>query len=202
MRQPYPVPHFNSPYAPPPSPHHFNGHHPLSMPNMLPFVHEQRRRQRLKRETVLPSFDALPLVSVPSPTQLSASTSSSSDSSLMSSSSGSTDSSASSTLSGKSTATSYMISRTVPPQPFWENISLLSSNPAILSFLRDFGRCDWMDVDVSTLTVRMSCNSLEQLRLTDEVLVQWLRYYDPSLPFWTLFATISSYSGFMVSGSR
>lgn len=164
------------PYPPQQAGGCYPGHAPPPPPNpAYHYINEQRRRQKLKREIVLAAFDALPVATLPSSRGEAA------------------------RVSSPTALQRYMATRTLPPHPFWENVALLQSNPSILHFIRDFGRCDWMEVDCATMTVRMSSASLEQLRLTDELLVQWLRYYDPTLPFWTLFATLATYSGFMVS---
>jgi len=89
-----------------------------------------------------------------------------------------------------------------------EKLSMLKNCPQILAYIQSFSGADWMEATFSpqpcirlTATTQMpggKATAEAILRLSDEMVLQWLHRFDPQMPIWAMFVCPAMLSGLMV----
>ena len=89
-----------------------------------------------------------------------------------------------------------------------EKLAMLKNCPQILAYIQSFSGADWMEatftpqpcirITASTDLHGGRATAEAILRLSDEMILQWLHRFDPSMPIWAMFVCPSVLSGLMV----
>ena len=89
-----------------------------------------------------------------------------------------------------------------------EKLGMLKNCPQILAYIQSFSGADWMEATFSpqpcirlTATTQMPggrATAEAILRLSDEMILQWLHRFDPQMPIWAMFVCPAMLSGLMV----
>ncbi|KAM3576569.1 hypothetical protein VYU27_001557 [Nannochloropsis oceanica] len=89
-----------------------------------------------------------------------------------------------------------------------EKLGMLKNCPQILAYIQSFSGADWMEATFTphpciriTATTQMpggKSTAEAILRLSDEMILQWLHRFDPQVPIWAMFVCPAMLSGLMV----